>query len=285
MTCKRIRLQPVGGSLGAEIAGVDLQNLDEPTFEEIHRALLEYQVIFLRQSELDDQTQMSLAYRFGQPSVFPVMQLLGESGPTFQVIEDGPQSPNAADHWHTDVTWIAQPPKIALLRASIVPKSGGDTMWGSMTAAYEALSPKMQEILAGLEVIHDNESFIRGMSSKIEDAETADNLARQLRENYPPVTHPLVRTHPETGRRALLYGGYFMRGIVGMHDQESTLLLDFLARHVDQPRFHCRWRWQPGDLAIWDERATIHQVVNDHFPQVRRVHRCVIDGDRPYLSS
>ena len=158
-------------------------------------------------------------------------------------------------------------------------------MWGSMTAAYEALSPSMQNILTGLEVVHDNESFIAGMSSKIEDPKTAEDLARQLRENYPPVTHPLVRTHPETGRRALLWGGFFMRKIVGMNEDESNLILDFLRRHVDQPRFHCRWRWRPGDLAVWDERSTIHQVVNDHFPQVRRVHRCVVDGERPYLSS
>lgn len=279
----RIQLRAVSGNIGAEITGVDLRNLDDEAFAEIHRALLENEVLFFPESKLDDDAQMALAHRFGQPSVFPLLKLMGATGPTFQVIEDGPDSPNEADYWHTDVTWTEDPPKVALLRASVVPESGGDTLWGSMTTAYEALSPVMQDLVAGLEVVHDNTSFIRAVRRKMGDSDESRKLLDDLREAYPPVTHPLVRTHPETGRRALLWGGNFMRYIVGMRPEESEMLLGFLRRHIDNPRFHCRWNWTPGDLAIWDERSTIHQVVNDHFPQRRTVHRCVVDGDRPFF--
>ncbi len=284
MNYQRIKLHRVSGSLGAEVQGADLRALDDETFSEIHRALLDNEVIFFRQTGIDDETQMALAHRFGQPSIFPLLKVLGETGPTFQVIEDGPDSPNAADDWHTDVTWVAEPPKVALLRAGIMPEAGGDTMWGSMTAAWDALSPTMQGLLAGLEVLHDNEGFIDGVRIKMGDTPESRKIFDDLRRAYPPVTHPLVRTHPETGRRALLWGGNFMRRIVGMEDRESDAILEFLRRHIARSRFHCRWSWQTGDLAIWDERSTVHQAVNDHFPQRRSVHRCVVDGDRPFFT-
>ncbi len=281
----QIRLRPVSGNIGAEITEVDLRSLDDATFEEIHHALLENEVLFFPGSNLDDESQMALAHRFGQPSVFPVLKLMGATGPTFQVIEDGPDSPNEANYWHTDVTWTEDPPKVALLRAGVVPESGGDTMWGSMTTAYDALSPVMQELLAGLEVVHDNESFIEAVSRKMGDSDETRKLMDDLRDTYPPVTHPLIRTHPETGRRAILWGGRFMKSVVGMSFEESETILGFLRRHIESPHLHCRWSWTPGDLAIWDERSTVHQAVNDHFPQHRTVHRCVVDGDRPFFDS
>jgi len=278
-----IRLRSVSGNIGAEVSGVDLRNVDDTTFEEIYRALLENEVLFFPESNLDDESQMALAHRFGQPSVFPLLKLMGATGPTFQVIEDGPESPNEADYWHTDVTWTQEPPKVALLRAGVVPESGGDTMWGSMTAAYDALSPVMQELLAGLEAVHDNQSFIEAVRRKMGDTEESRKILGDLRDAYPPVTQPLIRTHPETGRRAILWGGDFMRFLVGMSSEESEAILGFLQRHIEGPRFHCRWSWTSGDLAIWDERSTVHKVVNDHFPQRRSVHRCVVDGDRPFF--
>ncbi len=279
----RIRLRPVSGNIGAEVTEVDLRNLDEETFAEIHHALLENEVLFFPGSRLDDELQMALAHRFGQPSVFPLLKLMGETGPTFQVIEDGPDSPNEADYWHTDVTWTEEPPKVALLRAGVVPESGGDTMWGSMTAAYDALSPVMQERLVGLEVVHDNQSFIEAVGRKMGGTEESRKLLGDLRDAYPPVTQPLIRTHPETGRRAIFWGGDFMKWVVGLSFEESEMLLGFLRQHIESSRFHCRWSWTPGDLAIWDERSTVHKVVNDHFPQCRSVHRCVVDGDRPFF--
>lgn len=279
-----IQIEPLSGSLGAVISGVDPCHLDDAAFAGVHAALVEHEVVFFRRTALDDETQMALAWRFGKPSVFPMFAIAGHTEPTFQVIEDGPDSRPTADSWHTDVTWTAEPPKVALLRAGIVPERGGDTMWASTTSAYESLSPTMQELLAGLEVWHDNTSFIRQVAAKMGTDESAP-FAKQLRESYPPVKHPLVRTHPETGRRSILYGGGFMREIVGMKPDESRTLLDFLERHLCKPELACRWSWEPGDLAIWDERSTVHRAVADHFPQRRSVHRCVVDGDRPFFDA
>jgi taurine dioxygenase len=273
-------VHPLTGHIGAEIRGVSLRSADDALVARIHQALLEHEVVFFRDTQLDDAQHLALAARFGQPSIFPLLKVLGATEPSFQVIADGPDSRPAADYWHTDVTWTAEPPKMAFLRATLVPERGGDTLWASMTAAYQALSPAMQTLLDGLDAVHDNESFIAGAVAKM-GAEKAAELDVKLRTAYPPVVHPVVRVHPETGKKALFFGGNFMKRIVGVSALESESILDFLRRHIEQPSLHCRWSWQPGDLAIWDERATVHRALGDHFPQAREVRRCVVDGDRP----
>ena len=271
---------PLGGALGAEIRGVDVRSPKDDEVAAIREALLENEVVFFRDTNLDDDGHLAFASRFGKPSVFPLFALQGETEPTFQTIVDGPESPPAADYWHTDVTWTAVPPMAAFLRATLVPDRGGDTMWGSMTAAYDALSDRMRVFCDGLTVRHDNTSFIRGLERKM-GADAVASFANKLREAYPPVEHPLVRTHPETGRKALMWGGGFMREIVQLAKDEGEALFGFLGRHIDQSIFHTRWRWRVGDLAIWDERSTVHRALGDHFPRAREVRRCVIDGDRP----
>lgn len=279
-----VRIRRVSGCLGAEIHGLDLCRLDDDGFAWLRRALLEYEVVFVRAAGVDDVGQLALAARFGPLSVFPLQKLLGRTEPCIQAIEDGPESPNAADRWHTDVTWTAEPPQVALLRATVVPARGGDTLFASMTAAYRALSPALQTRLARLVVRHDNTHFIEAVVSKMgREMDAQLGLSAKLREHYPPVDHPLVRTHPETGRRAIFYGGGFMRSIVGMTAEESDAIFALLAVHVNRPEFQCRFQWREGDLAIWDERSTIHRAVNDHFPQRRTVRRCEVDGDRPYF--
>ncbi len=273
-------VKPLGGALGAELAGVELRDPSEREVSEIRAALLEHEVVFFRETGIDDAGHLALAGRFGTPSVFPLSKLMGETTPSLQTIVDGPDSPPSTDYWHTDVTWTAEPPTAAFLRATVVPERGGDTMWGSMTAAFEALSPEMRRFFGALNVRHDNTSFIQGMEAKL-GRDAAAPIAEKLREAYPPVVHPLVRTHPETGRKALLYGGRFMRAVVELEPAESDAVLAFLSRHIDQPVFHVRWRWSPGDLAIWDERSTVHRGLSDHFPCAREVRRCVIDGDCP----
>jgi taurine dioxygenase len=150
-----------------------------------------------------------------------------------------------------------------------------------MTAAYDALTPTMQALVQGLTVRHDNSAFIRGMLAKLPHLDVPGGLPDQLRAAYPPVEHPLVRTHPESGRQALFLGGDFMRQVVGLHPDESDALLGFLRRHSVDARYVCRWRWRPGDVAIWDERSTNHRSAGDHFPQHREVRRCEIGGARP----
>ncbi len=273
---------PVSGALGAEIRGVDLRSLSNDQITEVRDALHRYEVIFFRGAHLTPEEHMNVAAGFGEIAIFPLSRLTGATEPTFTVITDGPESPSQADHWHTDVTYIATPPKYALLHAEVVPERGGDTLWASMTAAYEALSPTMQRLLAGLEVVHDCQSFVAGMRAK-NGGSDMDALGNKMLEAYPPVIHPLIRTHPDTGRRALFISGGFMRYIDGMHQDESRAILDLLAHHIEDPRFHCRWRWQPGDLAIWDERCTNHRSAGDYFPQVRCIRRVEIAGDRPYF--
>ena len=275
-------LRPLSAHCGAEVHGVDLARLDAETTAWIHAQLVENGVLVFPQSGLDDDGHLALARRFGEPSVFPMQRVMGATEPTFQVIRDDAESRPTASDWHTDVTWTAEPPKMAFLRATIVPDRGGDTMWASTAAAFEALSAPMQRWLRTLRVVHDNTTFIAGMRDKLGAEQVkALGLAEKLTEHYPPVEHPLVRTHPETGREVIFFGGDFMRRIVGLGEAESDALLRFLGEHIDDPRFHCRWRWQEGDLAIWDERMTVHRAVGDHYPRVREVRRCVVDGDRP----
>jgi len=273
----------VAGALGAELSGVDLRSMDDADIEALRALIHEHEVVFFRELWLTDEEHLSLGRALGTPSIFPISRLLGGTEPSFQRISDGPESPSEADSWHTDVTWVAEPPKYALLCAEVMPDRGGDTIWASMTAAYDALSPTMQRVVSDLRVVHDNESFVAALLRKTSGNPGAEQLAERLRGEYPPVVHPLVRTNPDTGRRALFLGGQFMRHIEGMHDDESRALLEFLARHIDAPRFHRHRQWKRGDLAIWDERSTNHRNAGERLLQQRTIRRIEIDGDRPYL--
>ena len=276
-----IDVRPVAGALGAELRGVDLRALDGQAVAAVKDLLHHYEVIFFPGAALTDDEQLALARRFGDLNIFPVARLRGVTEPTCTVITDGPDSPPEADDWHTDVTWIAEPPNYALLSAQVIPRRGGDTLWASTTAAYEALSPVMRGMIDDLEVVHDNSEFIRAMLRKMPDGPQAQSLAAALREAFPPVTHPLVRTHPDTGRQALFVAGGFMRYVKGMRESESDNLLGFLRRHIENAALQCRWRWSPGDLAIWDERSTNHRSAADHFPQERSIRRVEVSGERP----
>ena len=209
------------------------------------------------------------------------MRVLGATEPTTTVIKDGPNSPNNADRWHTDVTWLATPPKAALLHMELAAEYGGDTVWASATRAYETLSPAVRSFFESLTVVHANEGYVERIAEKA--GEHAEMIIEAIRRDYGPVEHPLVRTHPETGKRALLYAEVFMDHVAGVSPAESDMVLDFLRLHVAEVSLHCRWQWQTGDLAIWDERSTLHRSAADHFPQRRIVRRLEIDGDRPYF--
>jgi taurine dioxygenase len=273
---------PVSGALGAEIRDIDLRDLGASTVAELMGLVHEHLVVFLPGVNLSEDEHMALGHALGEVAIFPFHQLHGATEPVFQVIADGPDSPPEADYWHTDVTWTQVPPAYALLAAEVMPERGGDTLWASTTAAFDALSPAMQEFLSGLTVVHDNTSFIKGFEKKVPPSPDRDELARRLRETFPPVRHPLIRTHPVTGKQILFLGGRFMRRIEQLTDAESDALLSFLIRHIDNPAFQCRWRWTPGDLAIWDERSTNHRNAADYFPQVRRIRRIEIVGEQPF---
>ena len=275
-----MQIRRVAGALGAEIIGVDLRD-PELDFDAVYQAFLEHEVIFFREAHLTEEEQLALGWRFGTPSIYPVRRIAGATEPTTIVIEDGPNSPNATGLWHTDVTWMATPPKAALLHMELAPEYGGDTLWASATKAYETLSPQVQSFFDSLTIVHSNEGYLKTVAEKF--GEGAEAVCEAIRRDYGPVEHPLVRTHPETGKRALLYADVVIDRVAGVSPAESDMVLDFLRQHVAEVSLHCRWQWQNGDLAIWDERSTVHRSAADHFPQRRILRRLEIDGDRPYL--
>jgi len=277
-----LTIERVGGALGAVVDGIELEGDVHPDqFEQLRRALDDHQVLILRGQDISAERQLEVAAEFGPPSVFPLQHLRGSAEPTISTIVDNEQSPPTTDNWHTDVTWIDTPPAVALLSAQVVPAYGGDTMWASTAAAYADLSPTMRRMLDGLEVVHSNwPEFCAATEQK----SGIEGLGQRIRDAYPDVVHPLVRTHPRTGGRSLfISAASWMKGIVGMNESESTALLDFLIDHLDQPRFQCRWSWSRHDLAIWDERVTNHRGVSDHYPLHREVRRCTADGEAPYF--
>lgn len=277
-----MKVKRVAGALGGLIEDVDLRD-PNTDFAEIRQLLLEHEVIFFRDQFLTADEQIALGRRFGEPSIFPIARLQGMTAPHPTTIEDRPDNPNVADQWHTDVTWIEEPPMAAILCMEVIPEYGGDTLWASATKAFDALSQPMQTMLRGMTATHDNESFIAALLKK--SGEARRPLAEQLRSTYPPVVHPLVRTHPETGKQALMFADGFLRCINELTDDESRAMVDMLVQHVANPAFHCRWSWREGDVAIWDERSTLHRAAADHVGQYRRIRRIEIDGDRPYYDA
>jgi taurine dioxygenase len=271
---------PVNAVIGAVIDGVDLADLTDNQFAVIDQALLDHQVVFFHDQDLDDDQHQAFATRFGELSIFPVGKVLGSES-RLQYIEDTADSPPDADGWHTDVTWIAEPPQVAVLSARVIPDVGGDTLWASLTAAFEALSPTMQSLCGGLTVRHHRGDEFDAAVGRFLDAGQMAKLAAA----HPPVEHPLVRTHPRTGRQALFVSGLFMDQIVGMSRAESDALLGFLTQHAQDPNFQVRWRWTANDLAVWDERCTNHRALSDHFPRHRVMRRVTVDGDRPFYAA
>jgi len=274
--------QRIGGALGAILSGLDLSRpLSDLQFKELEHALVTYEVVFFRDQELSSEQQLALAARFGEISLYPIEKFFGSDSPGHQVLTDDAENPPGTDLWHTDVSWLPRPPKVALLTVLEVPDRGGDTLWLSTTAAYEALSPKMRAFFDDLKAVHSCWTIFVEIAERKSGIE---GLADQLRAAYPEVVHPLVRTHPDSGKRLLYVTDRgVMHRIAGMHSEESEALLDFLGRHLEQPRFQVRWHWRPGDLAIWDERTTLHRGVSDHFPQRRVIRRCTVDGEVPFF--
>lgn len=277
-----MEIVPIGGALGAELRDADPRTLDDDGFAMFRDALHRYGVVFFPRVGLTPDEHMAFAARLGRLEVFPSARAMGVTEPGFQVIEDGPDVPIAADRWHTDATYIADPPKYALLHAELMPERGGDTLWASTAALFDRLSPTMQEFLLGLETHHDSTPFIEGFLEKVESRFTAEQLegfSGRMHEMFPPVTHPLVIEIPETGQRSLYLGGEVMTHVVGLHADESAALLSFLRGRLDDPALQIRWRWGVGDLAVWDERSTNHRNSGDYWPQRRIIRRVEVRGE------
>jgi taurine dioxygenase len=274
MRYQSIDVRKLTPTIGAEIFGVDLsRELGNQQFQEIHDALMDNLVIFFRDQTLTPEQHMDFGRRFGRLHVHPAAPGLVAGHPEILVIKANEKSTHVAgEEWHSDVSCEDEPPMGSILHLHEVPADGGgDTLFASMYAAYEALSAPMQRLLEGMTAIHDGERVFRGRYG-------ADDRGRQ----FPRAEHPVVRTHPVTGRKALFVNRWFTARIVQLKPQESSALLEMLHRHTETPEFHCRFKWQAGSIAFWDNRCAQHHAIWDYYPQRRYGHRVTICGDKPF---
>lgn len=273
-----VEIKLLAGEIGAEIQGIDLsQPISEADGQEIYSLLLKYQVIFFRDQDITPEQHKALASLFGPLDFHPAYDTV-DGYPEIMILESTPEVPSKIDTWHSDMTFRKHPPLGTFLRSKIVPPKGGDTLFASMTAAYNALSAPMKQFLGGLTAIHD---FRYGFRESLAEPGGEERLKQALLDN-PPVEHPVIQTHPETGEKVIFVNELFTSHIVGLERAESNAILSFLFKHVVTDEFTYRFSWEPNSIAIWDNRQTQHKPVNDFFPGHRKLERTVILGDNPY---
>ena len=278
MTTVRLHAEPITATFGAVLSGIDLcRGITDAEAEAIHDAVVRHGVVVMRDQPIDDEQQLALARRWGELQVYAPLRFAGIDVP-LEWVEDNEESPPKAFRWHSDIPWEPRPPKFGMLSAKVVPDAGGDTMWVDTAAAYDALSPTMQQLLIGLRVHYKIEGAAMERIASIVDVESGNRFKAAYTLG---VDHPLVRRNPDTHRLALFMAGYWMDHIVGMTREESEMLLRFLNDHSTQPRFQCRWRWSVDDLVVWDERRTMHLALPDHYPRHRKLRRCTVVGEPP----
>ncbi|MEV0599679.1 TauD/TfdA family dioxygenase [Streptomyces sp. NPDC050315] len=270
---ERFEVVPQGRTIGAEIRGLDLSRpLGDALRAELNRALLEWKVLFFRGAHLPSGAQAAFARNWGELETNPLLAR-GDSEEVVRFDKKDPTAPTFENVWHTDVTFRERPAMGAVLQLREVPPFGGDTMWADMAAAYDNLPQEVKDRIDGARAVHD---FIPGFMRFY----PAERLA-PLQEQFPPVEHPVVRRHPETGRKMLFVNTSFTTRIVGWDREESDRMLRLLFQQAHVPEYQVRFRWQPGDIAFWDNRATQHYAVYDYAPHPRVAERVAIAGDRP----
>jgi taurine dioxygenase len=275
-----LTITPISSALGAQISGVDLsRDLTAEQRNAIEQALLKHQVLFFREQPITPQQQARFAAHFGDLHVHPIYPNVAEQ-PEIMVLDTALTDVRDNAIWHTDVTFLPTPAMGAVLSAKQLPAFGGDTLWASGIAAFEALSKPLQTLLDGLTATHD---FTRSFPVE-RFGSTPEDLARweATRRKNPPLSHPVIRTHPVSGRKALFVNDGFTTRINELEPAESEAILKLLFAHATRPEFTLRWRWQENDVAMWDNRVTQHYAVDDYRPQRRVMHRATILGDVPF---
>lgn len=275
-----LTITPLSPALGAQISGVDLsRDISPDQREAIEQALLTYQVLFFRDQPISPQQQARFAARFGDLHIHPIYPNVPDA-PEVLVLDTAVTDVRDNAIWHTDVTFLPTPALGAVLSAKQLPAYGGDTLWASGIAAFEALSAPLRTLLQGLTATHD---FTRSFPLE-RFGSSPEALARweAARRDHPPLAHPVVRTHPQSGRQALFVNDGFTTRINELAQHESDALLQLLFAHATRPEFSIRWRWQENDVAFWDNRVTQHYAVDDYRPQRRVMHRATILGDAPF---
>ncbi len=280
MTTTTFEIEPVTGVLGAEVHGLDLgRPLDDGTVAALRAAFNEHQVLFFRGQHLDADQQIAFGRRFGELGTHPYVEASAAHPEVIDVVTEPDDRVNFGGGWHTDVTFLPEPDLGSILYAVELPPTGGDTLFASQLAAYDALSDTMKSLLSGLVGVHSAGPQYGGagystkstaMTTKGVDAAAASR-----------VEHPVVRTHPETGRKGLYVNPAFTVGIKGMTAAESGALLRFLHRHATAEPLTCRFRWEEGSVAMWDNRSVQHYALHDYRGHRRRMRRITIRGDRP----
>lgn len=274
MDYQSIKLRTLTPTIGAEISGVDLGGeIGNQQFQEIHDALLNHQVIFFRDQQLTPEQHKDFGRRFGRLHIHPASNNVLENHPEILIIKADAKSKRVAGEvWHSDVSCDPEPPLGSILYMhQPAENGGGDTMFANMYAAYEKLSDPMKRFLAGLTAVHDGEHVYRGRYGMTDTGKT-----------FPRSEHPIVRTHPETGRQALFVNRGFTTHIPQLNRNESDALLAMLYDHAETPEFQCRFKWEKNSIAFWDNRAVMHHAMWDYFPFSRYAHRVTISGDRPF---
>jgi K+-dependent Na+/Ca+ exchanger-like protein len=283
MTYSRIEVRPVSGVLGAEVDGIELAKpLDEETFAELHRAFLAHGVLFFRGQHLAPADQLSFARRLGEAEVHPIVAGTDAHPEVIRVWKPAGESASFGVGWHTDNSFFERPSRATLLYGETIPPYGGDTLFASMERAYEALSAPLRGLLDGLRAVHSASRAYDpanvGAAKYRGEAPLTYRWSDAIRDE---VEHPVIRTHPETGRRSIYVNPMFTQRIAGLPPPESDALLAFLYAHGARPDFGCRLRWQPGSVALWDNRCLWHYALDDYRDFERVMHRVTIAGDRP----
>lgn len=262
--------RPCTQTLGAELLGIDLSRpLDAAQVAELKDALARYQVVFFRDQQLDHESHKAVGRHFGPLALHSAVKGIDGHPQVVAIHADADSKYVAGENWHSDLSCDAEPPLGSILYLHTVPVFGGDTLFSSMYAAYDALSPRMQEYLSGLTAVHDANHVYHALFNDYD-------------KRYPCNSHPVIRTHPVTGRKCLYVNSSYTIAINDVPKPESDAILKFLFEHVKDPNFQVRFRWQPRSVAFWDNRAVQHLAVWDYFPQVRSGYRVTIAGDKPF---
>ncbi len=274
-TFKHIVAKPFAPNLGAEITGVDLsQTISEAEFSEIEAAFLAYQVLFFKdQKEIPPQVHIDLGKRFGPLHSHPAAPTMAGYPEIFEIHATRHSKVANGEFWHSDVSCDEEPPLGTMLQIHILPPCGGDTMFSNMYAAYDALSDAMKTFLDGLSATHASEHIYRGRY--------ADRGQKDSDIAFPSASHPVVRTHPQTGRKALFVNRTFTTRINELSEEESSAVLKMLFEHAESIQFQIRFRWSKNDMAFWDNRCCMHRAIWDYWPEERKGRRVTIKGDRP----
>ncbi len=281
----RISVTPLAGALGAEIGGVDLTNLDDATFEEVHRAWLDHHVIYFRDQDMTPDDHLAFARRWGEIHIHPFNKPMDGYPEILQLLKTETAERNNGNLWHSDQMYTAEPAKATILIAREMPPFGGDTMFTNQYLAYESLSDGMKVMLSRLKGVNDGNSRKNFRGKTRAELQAAGQATTPQKEPDPDVqtvsVHPLVRTHPETGRKSLYVGAHTVQ-IDGMTEEESAPLLTYLMAHSSRPEFTCRVRWRVGTLTMWDNRCCQHYALNDYQGVRRCVHKITVKGDKPF---